>query len=152
MSMDDARIEAMAEAVATLHRKRAGLPPMTETEWLDWWNADANSERYREDMRAALAASTPADDGVEKMRDPRLTYDDRGDIEVFCVWSLKPGQPQIVAICTSEIICEHYKSYVERHHRGRFYVERVWLDHAFGRRDVQSAIYHASARAALGDA
>jgi len=79
-------------------------------------------------------------------RDPRLTYDDRGDIELNVVWSLKPGQPQIVAICSSVEIAERYKPHVEQNHGGMFYVERVWLDHAFGRRDMQTTIYKAATK------
>lgn len=69
---------------------------------------------------------------------------ERGDIELHVVWSLKPGQPQIVAVCSSPEIAERYRSYVDSHHRGQFYVELVYLDHAFGRRDIQSTIYRAA--------
>ncbi len=78
-------------------------------------------------------------------RDPRLQYEN-DDIKVYVVWSLKPGQPTIVAVCTSETICERYRPYVEQHHRGTYHVEPILLDHAFGRRDVQSAIYAAATR------
>lgn len=81
-------------------------------------------------------------------RDPRLTYDDRGDIVLHVVWSLKPGRPQIVAICSSAEIAERYKPYAEQQHKGMFYVEQVWLDHAFGRKDMQSSIYAAAMKGA----
>lgn len=78
--------------------------------------------------------------------DARLTYDDRGDIALHVVWALKPGQPQIVAICSSDDIAARYRPFVEAHHKGQYYVEKVYLDHAFGRRDVQSAVYAAALR------
>lgn len=83
---------------------------------------------------------------MSEQRDPRLQYDDRGDITAFVVWALKPGQPTIVAVCTSEGLCERYRSVAEVHHRATFYVEPITLDHAFGRRDVQSAIYAAATK------
>lgn len=96
---------------------------------------------------AALLISNTADDQpVKPNRDPRLTYNDRGDIAVDVVWSLKPGQPTIVAICTDAAISERYRPFVVEHHKGHFHVEKVLLDHAFGRRDVQSAVYKAAER------
>lgn len=91
--------------------------------------------------RAAFASPvTPA----AAVGDSRLQYDDRGDINAFVAWALKPGQPTIVAVCTSAEICERYRPVAEVHHRATFYVEPIMLDHAFGRRDVQSAIYAAA--------
>lgn len=76
----------------------------------------------------------------------QLEIDERGDITVYVVWSIKPGRPLIVAICTSEEIAKRYRPFAEQHHQGVFYVEPVLLDHAFGRRDLQSAIYATAIR------
>ena len=105
--------------------------------------------------------AAPSDTGIaqrsgggETGRDPRLSYDQHGNIELNVAWSLKPGQPTIVAICSTGEAAERYRSFAEQHHRGTFYVETVLLDHAFGRRDVQSAVYSAAIRdlAAEGEA
>lgn len=79
------------------------------------------------------------------MTDSRLTYDGN-DIVLFVVWSLKPGQPQIIVICSSEEKTENYRLHVEQYHQGMFYVEKVLLDHAFGRRDIQTMMYRAANR------
>lgn len=98
--------------------------------------------------RAIAALSTEPErtaKAVAEERDARLKYEGR-DILLQVVWSLKPGQPQIVAICSSSEVAERYRPYVEQHHKGQFYVEEAYLDHAFGRRDVQTAIYRAAIR------
>lgn len=73
---------------------------------------------------------------------PRLEVDGRGDAYVRLVWALRPGKPQIVAVCSSDETAERYRPAVERQHPGAvFHVERVPLDHHFGARDIQSALY-----------
>jgi len=102
-------------------------------------------EGYYRQRIVAFAERLSTDRDSVQENDPRLTYDGNGDITLEVVWSLKVGQPTIIAICSSDEIAERYRPYAEQRVGGTFYVEHVLLDHAFGRRDVQSAIYKAAA-------
>lgn len=63
---------------------------------------------------------------------------------VWLVWALKPHEPQIVCICSSEAKADSRVEHMARLYPGaRMTKERVPLDHAFGGRDLQSAIYAA---------
>lgn len=80
-------------------------------------------------------------------RDDRLIFTERGDLVLHLVWALKPGQPQIVAVCTHPELAEKYKAAAGQIVTGATgYVEEVIADHAFGRADIQSAIYRAANR------
>lgn len=69
---------------------------------------------------------------------------------VHLAWALKPGQPQIVAVCTNAAIAARYNEFVRQHYAGaRFRIEEARLDHVFGLDDLQSTIYGAAARTLL---
>lgn len=76
-------------------------------------------------------------------RDRRLTYTANDDIVVNLVWNITPDQPHIVAVCSDPSCAEGYRSFVEGL-GGGFYVEPVVMDHAFGRKDIQSIARKAS--------
>lgn len=95
---------------------------------------------YMED--AALAAIMEM-----RERDDRLTFTERGDLELHAVWALKPGQPQIVAVCTYVELAEKYAANAGQIVPGATgYVEPFIADHAFGRNDMQTLIYRAANR------
>lgn len=82
----------------------------------------------------------------------RLEINASGDVYVRLVWALKPGKPQIVAICTTDEEAEARRDYVQRFYPGAvFYIERSPLDHVFGERDMQSMIYRAAPHAAINN-
>jgi len=63
---------------------------------------------------------------------------------VWLVWALKPHEPKIVCICSSEAKADSRLHHMARLYPGaRMVKERVPLDHAFGSRDLQSVIYAA---------
>lgn len=91
-------------------------------------------------VQSALAAVTEM-----AARDDRLTFTDRGDLVLHLVWALKPGQPQIVAVCTYSELAEKYRAAAGQIVPGATgYVEEMIADHAFGRADIQTAIYRAA--------
>lgn len=78
----------------------------------------------------------------------QLESDDRASY-VYLAWLLKPGKPQIIAVCSSREIAKRYEpnsEYPDYDPEARFHVERFPLDHHFGSRDIQSAIYRAALR------
>lgn len=78
-------------------------------------------------------------------RDDRLSFTDRGDLVLHVAWALKPGQPQIIAICTYADLAEKYADSAGRIVPGATgYVEEIVADHAFGRDDIQSLLYKAA--------
>jgi len=82
---------------------------------------------------------------MAEVQAPKFEQDERGDIRLYVVWALRPGQPQIVAICSSRKVAGRYKPFVTEHHVGaRFFVEPVIVDHLFGAGDIQSVAFRAS--------
>jgi len=78
-------------------------------------------------------------------REEGLEFNDRGDLKLYVVWALKPAKPQIICICRSLEIAERYLPLASQIvHGSSGHVEPVLLDHLFGRRDIQSAIYQAA--------
>lgn len=75
-------------------------------------------------------------------RDDRLTFTERGDLVLHLAWALKPGQPQIIAVCTYAELAKKYADAAGQIVPGATgYVEETVADHAFGRDDIQSALY-----------
>lgn len=71
-----------------------------------------------------------------------LQFSDRGDLELKLVWALKPGQPKIIAVCTQNEAAERYKAVANIVVPGATgYIEDCVANHAFGRNDIQSAVY-----------
>lgn len=121
--MDDEAMKAMAQDIANR------LHPVTGHAWSHCYHG-------------ALAAIIETRD-----RDDRLTFTERGDLVLHMVWAIKPGQPQIVAVCTYAELAEKYKAAAGQIVPGATgYVEEIVADHAFGRADIQSAIYQAAIR------
>lgn len=81
------------------------------------------------------------------VENPSLTFDERGDLHLWLVWALKPGQPQIIAVCTDEATAERYKPIAPQILPGSTcWIEECVANHLFGNRDVQSSIYRAANR------
>lgn len=81
-----------------------------------------------------------------RLRPIALEYE-FGAFFVWLIWALRPGQPQIVAICTDEEKADLRIANPGRQPEGTvMHKERVPLDHAFGYGDIQSLIYRAANR------
>lgn len=76
-----------------------------------------------------------------------LTFDERGDLHLWLVWAIKPGQPQIIAVCTDETTPERYREIAPQIVPGAiFHVEEIVANHLFGRNDIQSFVYRKGGR------
>ena len=63
---------------------------------------------------------------------------------VWIVWAIKPGEPRVAAICTTEEKADYYiNDNIGVIYPGyKLFKESVPLDHAFGRDDgIQSLMY-----------
>lgn len=61
-----------------------------------------------------------------------------GSPGVYVVWALKPGDAQLLAICTTQEKADHYVENfraLSRFSEHRFWVEKTVLDHGFGYKD-----------------
>lgn len=95
----------------------------------------------REAMTRDIQVLVDAIDLESMGRDRRLAYvQDSEEICLFMVWSLKPGKPQIVAVCSSEGATEQFRPQVLTM-GGVFHVEKVLMDQPFGDLDLQSVMY-----------
>lgn len=90
----------------------------------------------------------PAPDAPARIRPvDRLDVTETGEVILRVVWALRPGRPQIVAICSDDDVAARYEPVVKQLHPGAvFHVEKVHLDHLFGRKDIQTMIYRAAER------
>lgn len=71
-----------------------------------------------------------------------LTFDERGDLHLWLVWAIKPGQPQIIAVCTDEATTKRYEPIAAQIVPGAiFHVEEIVANHLFGRNDIQSFVF-----------
>lgn len=71
-----------------------------------------------------------------------LTFDERGDLRLWLVWAIKPGQPQIIAVCTDGATTKRYEPIAAQIVPGSiFHVEEIIANHLFGRNDIQSFVY-----------
>lgn len=95
----------------------------------------------REAMTRDIQVLVDAIDLESMGRDRRLTYViDSEEICLFMAWSLKPGKPQIVAVCSSEGAAERFRPRAAEL-GGVFHVEKVLMDHPLGDLDLQSVMY-----------
>jgi hypothetical protein len=131
------RLNEMRLALASVAPPPQGSP---SEQWdafdrvLFWINTQEELSIRKTDLYAAVHAMRP-------QGSPSVPV----GVPIWLVWALRPRQPQIVAVCSSETLARD-QSLSQRvlHPGARMQVEAAMLDHAFGASDVQSIIYGAA--------